>query len=370
MVNKKRLMNTFLDLAIIDSPSYSEREVAEKIISVLEPIGFKCILDDAGEKLNGSCGNLYAVLEGDDELEPLMFSAHMDTVQPCYFKHTVVDEDGTIHSDGKTIVGADDMSGVAEILEAVSIVYENRMNHRTIELLFTIAEELHCEGSKLFDFSKIKSKECYVLDYDGEIGSAATAAPAKVGFTAEIIGKAAHAGFAPELGANAIAAMAQAIANTKQGRVSQTRTLNIGNISGGTVTNIVPDSCKISGEIRDISTQEAIDAAEKIKVEFEEVAISFGAKLNYEYDLQYSAYNVADSHSVVKRYKEACERSGLKFKTETTFGGSDNNVYVDNDITGIVVACGMHNCHSVEEYTSLDEMAKVTEILVSLMTNE
>lgn len=371
MVNKKRLTNTFLNFAIIDSPSFSEREVCEKIISILEPLGFKITVDDSGDKLGGNCGNIYAVLEGDDKsLDPLLFCAHMDTVQPCYFKHPIIDSDGTIHSDGSTIIGADDLSAVSEIIEAVTLIYEHRMKHRTIELLFTVAEEAHCEGSKLFDFSKIKSKECYVLDYDGQIGFAANAAPAKVGFTARIIGKSAHAGFEPERGINAIATMAKAISQVKQGRVSESATLNIGTIKGGSATNIISDSCEISGEIRALSTDNAVKIAKDLETQINKTCEEYKTQLVFEHNVLYKSFKVSPKHSVVQRYQKAVKSIGIKPELRTTFGGSDNNVMFDNGITGIVIASGMHNCHSTEEYTTVDEMEKVTEILLSLMTSD
>lgn len=371
LVNRKRLLNTFLNFAAIDSPSYSEREVCEKIISILEPLGFKISVDNAGERLGGNCGNIYAVLKGNDsKLEPLLFCAHMDTVQPCYFKHPVVDNDGKIHSDGTTIIGADDLSAVSEIAEAATVIYEKRMKHRTIELLFTVAEEAHCEGSNLFDFSQIKSKECYILDYDGKIGFAANAAPAKVGFTAEIIGKSAHAGFAPELGRNAIAAMSKAISQIKQGRISESATLNIGTISGGTATNIISDSCKISGEIRALSTDNSVELAKGLESSIRKVCEEFETQLVFDYTILYKAFEVKEEHPVVIRYQSAVKKLGIKTGLETTFGGSDNNVLFDNGITGIVMANGMHNCHSTDEYTTIDEMEKATEILLSLMTDD
>lgn len=371
MINKERILNTFLNFALIDAPSRSEREVAEKIISVLEPLGFKIIMDEAGKALGGNCGNLYAVLEGENsDLDPILFCAHMDTVLPCYFKHIITDDDGKVHSDGKTIVGADDVTAIVEILEALTVIYDNRLPHRTIELLFTVAEEKSCRGSRLFDFSQIQSDQCYVLDYDGAVGNCAFSAPAKLSFTAKIHGKSAHAGFSPEQGISAISVMAQAIMKIKQGRISKTATLNIGTITGGNSINVVPDYCAVTGEIREQTTDGAVKLADKLKTELEEICASLGAELEFNYELLYSSFKAPKAHSIITRYKNACRSLGIESKLEYTLGGSDCNIISDAGITGLVIANGMHNCHSTDEYTTVDEMTTVAEILVKLMTED
>ena len=58
---------------------------------------------DAGEKLGGNCGNLWAFLPGNKAgATSVLFSAHMDGVEPCGGT-TVVQKDGYLYSDGTTI---------------------------------------------------------------------------------------------------------------------------------------------------------------------------------------------------------------------------------------------------------------------------
>lgn len=51
----------------------------------------------------------------------------------------------------------------------------------------------------------------------------------------------------------------------------------------------------------------------------------------------------------------------------STHGGSDNNRYVKEGIRGIVVACAMNDCHSVSEYTTIDELEKSALLALHLM---
>ncbi|WP_246240935.1 M20/M25/M40 family metallo-hydrolase [Anaerocolumna sedimenticola] len=232
MINKMRVTEEFMKLVSIDSPSFKERQMADVLKQYLIQLGFEVTEDDAYKHYDGNSGNLYGFLKGDIEGDPILFSAHMDTVEPSTGKRAVKHQDGTITSDGNTVLGADDLAGVAAILEAVRTIKEKGLSHRSIEVLFTIAEEVYIRGSEVFDYNRIKAKEAYVLDLSGPVGTAALKAPTLISFTAEFIGKASHAGFAPEKGIHAISVAAEAITAIKQGRIDEETTVNVGTIEG------------------------------------------------------------------------------------------------------------------------------------------
>jgi tripeptide aminopeptidase len=87
----------------------------------------------------------------------------MDNVEPSCGKKFVLGEDGIVRSDGTTVLGADDFAGVCSILEAVRTVVENKLPHRTIELLFTPAEEVFCGGAEYFDYTRLQAKRLTFL---------------------------------------------------------------------------------------------------------------------------------------------------------------------------------------------------------------
>lgn len=370
MVNKLRITEDFCRLVAVDALSYQEREIADRVIQLLEQLGFEIKEDNAGDYYSGNCGNIYAYLEGELKGEPILFSAHMDTVEPGRNKKAVIHEDGTITSDGSTVLGADDLSGIVSILEAVRAVKESGFRHRSIEILFTIAEEVYIRGSEVFDFSTLHAKEAYVLDLSGPVGTAAVKAPTLVSFTAKVIGKASHAGFAPELGINAIAVAAQAITLIQQGRIDEETTVNIGLIEGGMARNIISDRCILKGEVRSLLHAKALSETEKIRTILEETSNSHNAECEFTTEFGCLAYQVDADHAVVKRFKRACSELGYETNLIDTFGGSDNNNFLRNGITGIVIACGMNQVHSCTEYTSVDELVKCCNIVVKLMTSE
>lgn len=367
MIQKDRLLTLFGQLVAIDSPSFCEREAADFVKRKLADLGLSPQEDNAGVQSNGNCGNVYTYVDGAVQLPPLLFCAHLDTVEPSRGKKAVTDENGVITSDGTTILGADDFSGIAAILEALTALKEAGLPHRPIELLFTVSEEKYSVGIKLFDIAKIKSREAYVFDLTGPVGDAAYEAPTILSFKAEFTGRAAHAGFSPEEGIHAIKAAAEAVAQIDCGRIGDV-TVNVGTISGGTANNIVPDRCVITGEVRSNSDQIAHRKLDEIEKFIENTAKTTGAAVTFESTVNITAFRTDLSHPVVKRFENACGQLHLKPNLYSTFGGSDLNTLALHGIQGIVLATAMNNCHSCTEYTSERELLRITELALALMT--
>jgi len=368
MINQRRIVEEFCKLVAIDSIPFKEREMADCLTKLLRELGFEVSEDQTGEQYHGTAGNLYGYLKGELEGAPLLLSAHMDTVEPGLSKKAVLHEDGTITSDGTTVLGADDLAGVVAILEAIRTARENKLPHRSIEVLFTFAEEVYIKGSEAFDYSTVRSKEAYVLDLDGPVGVAAIKAPTLISFTAGFLGKAAHAGFAPEQGIHAIAIAAEAISGIKQGRIDEETTVNIGIIQGGKARNIVPSECILQGEVRSQSHEKALAKVQEIKNSFQRVVDAHQAELRFETSFGCIAYEIAEDHPVVTRFIEVCEELELPGRLIRTFGGSDNNNFVLHGIAGIVLSCGMNKVHSLDEYTHVDELSRCAEIVLKLVT--
>lgn len=370
MINEKRLIENFISLVGMDSPSFCERQVADAVKQQLRELGFLVKEDNAGHKINGNCGNVYGFLQGGTDGKPLLFCAHMDTVEPSRGKKAVLEPDGTIHSDGTTVLGADDLGGAAILLEVLRTVKEKGLPHRSLEVLFTVAEEHYCRGAEVFDFSGIQSREAYVLDYDGAVGSAVTAAPTILAFSVEIKGKAAHAGFAPETGIHAIVAAADAVSRIGMGRIDQDTTVNIGIIDGGTAANIIPESCVVQGEIRSYMHETAEKEWRRIQGVFTVSAAQAGASVQFKERYGCRAYETPPESPVVRRFETACSSLGITPVLTRTFGGSDNNVLAYHGITGIVVASAMHKCHTCGEYTSSDELALAANLVLQVILSE
>ena len=370
MINRERIVNEFCQLVAIDSPSYGERNITDVIKEKMVAMGFSVREDEAAVKIGGKAGNIYAYLDGDLDADPILFCAHTDTVEPSRGKQALLHDDGTITSAGDTVLGGDDLCGVVEILEGVRHLEEEGIPHRPVEVVLMAAEEVFGKGAKAYDYEGwgFRSKEAYVLDMSGAVGSAAVAAPTMIGWEARIKGKAAHAGFAPETGVNAILAAARAMAQLTPGRIGEDTTMNIGTVRGGKANNIVPEECIVTGEVRSLDHEKAQRIVGQIRETF--LAQAGETTVDFIVDPHLHAYHTPEDHPVVERFKRACERLGLPGRTTSTLGGSDNNILVLHGIAGIVLSCGMNRVHSTQEYTCVEDLARGAELVAELLKDE
>ena len=127
-------------------------------------------IDDAGEAVGGNSGNVIARFPGTiPGAESIMMSAHMDTVVPGEGVKPVVEGD-IIRTDGTTVLGGDDKSGCAVIIEVIRCLQEQNIPHAPIEAIFSICEEVGLLGAKNVDVSKIKAKYGIVFSTLGRPG--------------------------------------------------------------------------------------------------------------------------------------------------------------------------------------------------------
>ncbi len=378
MVNQKRLLDEFFRLVSIDAESYEEREMADYLKKRLGELGVAVEEDNAAELLAQKCagrgkaafkaaGNIYGYLKGNAAGEPVLFSSHMDTVSPGNGKRAVLHEDGTITSAENTVLGSDDAAGIAAILEALEQIRERNLPHPDIEVLFPVAEEPYAQGSRVFDYGRIRAKKAYVLDLTGPVGTAAIAAPSIISFRITLEGKSAHAGFCPEEGIHAIGIAARAVAAAPSGRIGADTTVNFGTIQGGIQQNIVPDLCTITGEIRSMIHEKALKEMERIRQIFEAEAKRAGGRAVFDVTEEIRAYRIGEEETAVQQFLQVCKELGVEAKLVETFGGSDNNHFAAHGIRGIVTACAMNEVHTTKEYTTVEQLAKSAKITLKLM---
>ena len=156
MADRQRLIETLIELIRIDSPSGEEDAIDQEVSSRLSTLGLTVEHD--------SYSNIIARLEGNGE--PLLLSAHLDTVEPGRGIKPQLDGD-TLRSDGTTILGGDCKAGVAIVLEALASVAESSGPHRAVEVAFSRHEEGGLVGVHHMDFSLLTSRTGIVLDGEG-----------------------------------------------------------------------------------------------------------------------------------------------------------------------------------------------------------
>ncbi|MEA3279461.1 MAG: M20/M25/M40 family metallo-hydrolase [Thermodesulfobacteriota bacterium] len=377
MINKDRLAQTFKFLVEIDSVSKEEGAVCSEIRKTLVSMGAETVIDGAGDKTGSNTGNLIARFAGNKPAEkqapPLLLNAHMDTVEPGR-GITAILKDGHFTSSGSTILGADDKSAIAVILETIRVIRENDLRHGPLEIVFTICEEIGLLGAKHLDYSLINAKYGYTLD-TFDIEGIVTRAPAANRIEFKIHGKDAHAGAEPEKGINAIILAGKAIAGLDTGRIDHETTCNIGIIEGGIATNIVPNLVTVKGEARSHDKEKLSKITNKIVSSFKKVVencrkYSHDDRFPYldsHIESEFPLTNVPDNHPVVALAIKAAANLGMKMETKTTGGGSDANIFFEKGIIAGVLGTGMRDVHTVRESIRLDDMVKTTELLLEII---
>lgn len=368
LVNRDRLVNEFIELVKIDSLSLKERQMCDILKQKLHDLGYTAIEDDAGEKIGGQCGNIICTIKGSKNVPAILLAAHMDTVVPGIGKKPIIDGD-IIKSDGTTILGGDDASGIAIILEALKVLKENNIQHGDIQVVFTVAEEIGLLGAKNLDYSKIYAKYGFILDSDGRIGCASVNAPSHNKINIVVNGKPAHAGIEPENGISAVSIMAEAISNMKLGRIDDETTANIGIIKGGVATNIVCDRVEIEGEARSRQQHKLEAQTSHMRECFEKAAEKWNGQVEFNSQLEYPSFHIKNDAHIIKILENAASKKGLKFEGLVTGGGSDTNIFNSKGIESVDLSVGMTKVHSVNEYISISDMEKAALFLISIIEN-
>ena len=362
-INRKRLVDTFVQLLRINSPSFLEGELGKVLEHKLEEAGCEVGI----QRYDGSF-NIIAEKEGFNRAPALILSAHMDTIEPTGEIEFSVD-DVRIKSTGGTVLGADDKSAIAQILEALTVLHEQKIPHGRLEIVFTSAEEKGLCGAKNLDFSRLRSRHALVLDASGDVGCLVVAAPTHLTYEMRIIGKSAHAGIEPEKGVNAIRVASLIISSVPDGRINDKTTANIGIIHGGTATNVVPMETVIHGELsgHDAST---LEGNKKYLFETARVlAEQNGAKIIISEEEEYRAFTIDKGDPFLTYLGGVISRCGIDPVLIETGGGSDANVFNAHGIKAVNIANGMRQVHSSDEHIFLRDLYDGCRVVLQAITD-
>ncbi|MBI4497619.1 MAG: M20/M25/M40 family metallo-hydrolase [Chloroflexi bacterium] len=375
MIDEERLKRYFLDLVQIDSVSRAERAIAQRLARDLEALGIPVVMDDAGSATGADAGNLIARIDGNvPGARPLFLSAHMDTVAPGNGVRPVVEGD-IVRTDGTTVLGADDKSGVAIIMEVLRTLKAHELPHGPLDIVFSICEERGLLGAKALDVSRLRARDGLVLDCD-DPHVLFTQGPAANHMRWRIIGVEAHAGVAPERGISALQVAAEAIAQMKLGRIDTETTANLGTIQGGTATNIIPNLVEVHGEARSRSVEKLEAQTAHMTACFEEAAArhrltvdgqTLQARVETSVERAYDLLNVPDDAPIVRLVLQAAATPGTTIETRATGGGCDANVYNGKGLRIANLGTGMRDIHTVKEAIDLQDMSRCARVVLELV---
>lgn len=350
---KMNVVDEFMALASLNSPSRGEGRVAAYLVKRLRELGIEATVDDTAAQSGSDTGNVIARIPGSAEGPTILLCAHMDTVGPTEGM-VPVDREGVLCSNGETVLGADDKAGIAMILAALSGLKADPIPHGPIELLFTVQEEVGLFGAKYLQ-AELKADFGYILDGDGPVGNIINRAPSKVDLDLVLEGKAAHAG-RPDTGINAIVAAAAAVARLRTGRIDAETTSNVGVISGGKARNIVAERAEVAIEVRSTDKAKLGREVQAVLDAFGEAAALSGARLTVRREASFETFTVPETHPVVTNAFRAARSAGITPRLWTSGGGMDANVFNLRGLTCVGMGIGAEDPHSPKEQIAIGQL--------------
>lgn len=359
-VDRDRLLATFLGLVAVDSPTGHEESIGRVLEERYRELGCTTTKDDIG--------NIVAVLPG-TRAGTVLVSTHMDTAGTDRGIVPIIGDDGIIRTDGSTILGADDKSGLAACLELLRLLKENPdWSFPTIEFVSTVGEERGLVGSRHLDVGRLAATHGFVLDTAGVMGSVTYWSPTSVYLTVTFHGRKAHAGVEPEKGVSAVRVAAQAIASMPLGRIDEETVANIGTVHGGEARNIVPDTVVLEGMARSHDQDKLDGQLAAMRTACEHAADANGATVDFVAEEIYQTYRIAEDALPYREAAAAIRSLGLEVSPRKSGGGTDGNYFNAKGIPCVALPTGMVDEHATSEHIAIDDMVLACQTLVAIVT--
>ncbi len=359
-------LDLFLALARLSTPPGQERPAIDMVRDVLAAFGVVADEDDAGPLTNGNAGNLYARIPGNVPGTPLFFNAHVDTVPPTAPIDPIIDGDYVVNANA-TILGADNKASVAGMVDGIRRILMEEIPHAGIELVITVQEEVGLRGAKAFDCDRLEARVGYVYDVDGAPGGMVMRAASQISLNLEFLGKAAHAGIAPEEGRNAIEAAGRTLAALSFGRVGPGASRNVGVITGGRQRNVVPDACQVQFEVRSLDDAEVVRLAREVVDAANAGAAATGCSVEILQTREYTAYGFSEQAAVVQLARAGLLAAGCQPRPFETGGGADAHVFNERGLQCLNLSSGMEMIHSEDERILASDVQLLSDITVELI---
>src|SRR5438874_2231737 len=360
------VVDLFTELAALASPPGEERPVADAVARYLRDLGLVVDEDDTGETVGSTMGNLYCrVGPNGNGGTPIFLCAHLDTVPPQGPLEPVI-EDGVVRNAGGTILGADNKSAVAAMLEGTRRVLAENRPHGGIELLFTPKEEVGLLGAAAFEHQRLHARLGYVYDQAAPIGDVILGAPYSRAMQVRFHGRPAHSGMYPEEGRSAIAAAARAISDLRLGRVDEDTTANVGIIQGGTAGNIIPEWCALDAEARSHQERKLDELVQEMLDTFSFAAGLEDCEVETKVSKSYKGYRFKTEDQVVRIAHAALERAGYTPSYGLSGGAADANVFNERGLACLNLANGMQDIHTPDERITVDDLEGMVEVTLAL----
>ena len=296
-----------------------------------------------------------------DDPEAVLRAADVPYLGEC-LGHDIVTASGT------TLLGADNKSGVAEIMTAAAYLLAHpEIPHGAIRIGFTPDEEVG-HGTTHFDVARFGARYAYTMDGGprGELEFESFSADA---ITLTFRGFNTHPGYAKGRMVNAIKLAARFIDRLPPDRLSPETTAGREGFVHPNVMQAAVDRTTVKLIVRDFYTAGLAQKASWLRALAEEVVAAVpGAAVDIRIEEQYrNMREVLDQHPlVVERAREAIRRIGLEVRERAIRGGTDGCRLSFMGLPTPNLFAGEQNFHSRLEWVSVQDMEKAVEVIVAL----
>ena len=296
-----------------------------------------------------------------DDPEAVLRAADVPYLAEC-LGHDIVTASGT------TLLGADNKSGVAEIMTAAAYLLAHpEIPHGAIRIGFTPDEEVG-HGTTHFDVARFGARYAYTMDGGprGELEFESFSADA---ITLTFRGFNTHPGYAKGRMVNAIKLAARFIDRLPPDRLSPETTAGREGFVHPNVMQAAVDRTTVKLIVRDFYTAGLAQKASWLRALAEEVVAAVpGAAVDIHIEEQYrNMREVLDQHPlVVERAREAIRRIGLQVRERAIRGGTDGCRLSFMGLPTPNLFAGEQNFHSRLEWVSVQDMEKAVEVIVAL----
>jgi len=345
-----RLLTTFTKLVSIASQTGQEDAMANFLINYFSQRNISVEKDNAG--------NVFAKVSGVGE--PLFLSAHMDTVEPGTGITPVIAND-IVTSKGDTILGADNKSTIAVLIEVIERLKNKK--HRPLEILFTTSEESVNLGAEKFDYTKILATKGLIADVALPVGTIICGSPAYLRFDIELIGRSSHAAFFEK--ANTILpALGEILSETKTGKLDEQTILNIGSGEFGSVRNAVPGRAVISGEVRSFDENKLQKHLQSVLKNIEKIAMKFALKTKIQTAFDNHAYVFEEKNRYLQHLAQIFVDQKIKPNFVKSWSVSDANIFNTKGLQVVNIGDSARHTHTTKESIALADMEKLVAIFM------
>jgi tripeptide aminopeptidase len=404
-INKDQLAQRFMKYVQVDTQSdpngtsfpttEKQKDLSKILLEELKALGLQAETDEFGYVYSSIPSN-----STKNDIPAICFCSHVDTapdcsgtnVKPILHKNydgndIILPDDNTqvlsakvspylknhigadiITASGNTLLGADDKSGVAIIMQLADYLVKNpSVIHGEIRIVFTPDEEVG-KGTAKIDMKKAGAVYGYTLD-GGEAGSLEDETFSADGATITVHGVIAHPGYAKDTLVNAMKIAGEILDALPKNEWSPETTEGMQGFVHPVSLNGIAEKTTIGFIVRDFRTEKLAEHHDRLKKIAEGIVAKHkGASMEYVPSEQYrNMKDILVQHPQVAEYAaEAITRAGLKVKQESIRGGTDGSRLSYMGMPCPNIFTGMQNIHSKLEWIGVNDMAKAVETLVHL----